>query len=56
MQLISVSVTLDVVIPGDRGCLDAARDTVTKALLRIVNPEEKGMAITGASVDRVVRR
>jgi hypothetical protein len=56
MQLISVTVTLDVVVPGDRGCTDSARDTVTAALLRIVDPSQKGIAITGASVDSVVRK
>jgi hypothetical protein len=56
MQLVSVSVTLDVMVPSNGGCLDAARNVVTSALIDIVNTERQGMAITGASVDRVVRK
>lgn len=56
MQLITISVSLDLVVPGDTGDLDAARNAVTHALSGIVNTERRGVAITGASVDRVVRR
>jgi hypothetical protein len=55
-QLMRVTVTLDVVSPGDRGDTGDARDAVTNALVRIVSSDAKGMvAITGASVDRVER-
>jgi hypothetical protein len=55
MELVSVTVTLDVVTDS-KLALNAARDKVTKALIQMVNPKETGTVITGASVDRVVRK
>jgi hypothetical protein len=55
MNVVRVTATLDVTVPGDGGCTDAARTAVTNALTRIVDPMKAGITISGASVDRVER-
>jgi hypothetical protein len=55
MQVMRVTVALDVVVPEGSGCTDTARDAVTGALCRIVDPGKQGVTIAGASVDKVER-
>ncbi len=52
MKAVRVTVTLDVCVP-DKDSIPIARDTVAKALTRIVDPRWPEIGIVGASVEKL---